>query len=210
MLDILSSGSSYLSLPENLPFEDWRDIGVQLARASGRLNWLIGDWWAFGLHRYGERKAVVQSEDWHGPSYERCMNIAYVCQTFRETSRRREVLSFGHHEAVAALPAAKADELLDWRLEGIDDRGRPRSIRELRATVDEYWPERRASAPPPRDPWPPAERVAHIVVKHADPQPMTLMVPSRPSSRASRSTPRRRWPGPARTGGAAAGAAIGH
>jgi hypothetical protein len=40
-------------------------------------------------------------------------NYANVCRAFSTTSRRRDVLSFGHHEAVAALPAREADKLLD-------------------------------------------------------------------------------------------------
>src|SRR5215208_7161407 len=63
VLDVLSSGSISLSLPENLPFEDWRNIGIQLCRASSRLNWLFVDWWNFGEHRYGDRKALVESEE---------------------------------------------------------------------------------------------------------------------------------------------------
>jgi hypothetical protein len=50
-------------------------------------------WWAYGEARYGERKAIVDAEDWEGPSFEAAMNGASVCRKF-ETSRRREVLSF--------------------------------------------------------------------------------------------------------------------
>ena len=31
-----------------------------------------------------------------------------------ETSRRREVLSFGHHTVCASLPPDEADKVLDW------------------------------------------------------------------------------------------------
>jgi hypothetical protein len=41
------------------------------------------------------------------------MDAAWVAKAF-ETSRRREVLSFNHHEEVAALPPDEADALLDW------------------------------------------------------------------------------------------------
>jgi hypothetical protein len=36
------------------------------------------------------------------------MNAASICGAFAETSRRREVLGFNYHVAVAALPAAAA------------------------------------------------------------------------------------------------------
>jgi hypothetical protein len=70
------------------------------------------DWWAFGEKRWGERKAIVEAEDWDGPSFQAAADAASVCRKF-ETSRRREVLSFNHHREVAALPPDEADALLD-------------------------------------------------------------------------------------------------
>jgi hypothetical protein len=58
--------------------------------------WAIGDWWAFGEHRYGERAAIVKSEEWEGPAFQTCMNAAWVCRRF-ETSSREEVLSYRTH-----------------------------------------------------------------------------------------------------------------
>src|SRR5438045_3362810 len=103
-----------LSLPDDLKFEDWRDIGQRLGRASNNLQWLIGDWWRHGWHRYGSR---VQQVDELGLSFQACEDCAWVCRQF-ETSRRREVLSFTHHREVAALEPARADELLDWCIRG--------------------------------------------------------------------------------------------
>ena len=32
------------------------------------LMWWLGDWWAFGAAKgYGDRKRVVEGEDWEGP-----------------------------------------------------------------------------------------------------------------------------------------------
>jgi hypothetical protein len=45
--------------------------------------------------------------------FQTCMNTGSVCKAF-STSRRREVLSFRHHEVVASLPPEQADALLDW------------------------------------------------------------------------------------------------
>lgn len=92
-----------LSLPDDLSQDDWLACGLQLAEMESGVQWWIGDWWAFGEYRYGERKALVESEDWHGPSFQACMDAAFVCRAFTETSRRREVLSFGHHREVAGL-----------------------------------------------------------------------------------------------------------
>ena len=77
-----------------------------------------------------ERKAIVEAEDWEGPSYEAAMNAASVCRKF-ETSRQREDLTFKHHAEVAALPPDEADALLDW----CEATSKPRSTRELRGEI---------------------------------------------------------------------------
>ncbi len=94
--------------------------------------WWIGDWWAYGKHRYGDRAAIVQAQDWTGPSYQVCMYAASVCRRFPTTSRRREVLTFNHHAEVAALPHDQAEALLE--------RAAPEwlSTRVLRSVVAEF------------------------------------------------------------------------
>jgi hypothetical protein len=42
---------------------------------------------ARGRKTDGERQAIVKSEDWEGPSFQACMEAAYVCKGI-ETSRR--------------------------------------------------------------------------------------------------------------------------
>lgn len=76
---------------------------------------------AYGEAR-GEHKAIVEAENWEGPSFEVCMNAGRVARAF-ETSRRREVLSFKHHHEVAALPADEADAPLDWCEEHLSSEG---------------------------------------------------------------------------------------
>jgi N6-adenosine-specific RNA methylase IME4 len=78
---------------------------------QGAIQWWIGDWWAFGEARYGDRKAIVEAEDWGGPSFQTCMDAGWVASKFT-TSRRREV-SFNHHREVAALEQADQDYWLD-------------------------------------------------------------------------------------------------
>ena len=109
----------------------WRDVGATLGKMSSATNWWIGDWWAFGEHRYGDRKALVESDDWQGPGFQSCMNAAAVAQAF-ETSRRREVLSFSHHAEAASLAADEADALLDWAEEAITTTGKAHSVRSMR------------------------------------------------------------------------------
>jgi hypothetical protein len=42
----------------------------------------VGDWWAFGESRYGDRKALVTSDGWEGPKYQTCMDAAWVSRKF--------------------------------------------------------------------------------------------------------------------------------
>jgi hypothetical protein len=141
--EIQGATGTSLTLPDDLSFEDWHDIGVQLRRTASRITWLLGDWWAFGeRQRYGERTAFVDAEDWEGPGFGACANAATVCRAF-ETSRRRETLSFSHHAEVAGLPPEEADKLLDWCLE--NNRVR-RSTRELRQRVRQVQAEKAEKA----------------------------------------------------------------
>ena len=103
--------STSLSLPETLTFEQWEEIGAELANRARKLNWWIGDWWAAGHHRYGER-ARLAARGLFGKEFKTLANIASVCRAF-EPSRRREHLSWSHHAEAAALSAPAADMLLD-------------------------------------------------------------------------------------------------
>lgn len=100
-------------LPQNMTETDWKQAGAALSRVEGALMWWIGDWWAFGEHKYGERKALVESDEWEGPVFDTCQRAGQICRTF-EPRRRRLVVPFGHHREVASLPADEADKILDW------------------------------------------------------------------------------------------------
>ena len=56
-----------IDLSGDLSFEQWLEIGAELGRAEDRLQWAIGDWWVYGEHRYGRRKAIVEAPDWQAP-----------------------------------------------------------------------------------------------------------------------------------------------
>lgn len=130
-------------LPDDLSETEWLAAGEMLGKVERSVSWWLGDWWAFGENRYGQRKNIVESEEWSGPAYQTCMDTASVCRAF-ETSRRREVLGFTHHREVAALPSNEADELLDWCEETIKLTGKPRSTKELRAEVSKRRNDRSA------------------------------------------------------------------
>jgi hypothetical protein len=122
-------------VPADLSEAEWCEAGKILGRLERSVTWCIGDWWAFGEAHYGDRKAVVEADDWEGPSFQTCMNAAAVCRAFKETSRRREVLSFTHHAEVAGRAAKEADRLLDWAQETVGETGKPRTVAALRSAV---------------------------------------------------------------------------
>jgi hypothetical protein len=124
------------SLPDKITEPQWIEAGKALARIDGTIMWWVGDWWAFGEHKYGDRRAVVEAEDWEGPAFQTCRNAAAVCRGF-ETSRRRDVLSFIVHAEVASLPEEEADRLLDWCEAVLGQTKRPPTIKALRERVKE-------------------------------------------------------------------------
>jgi hypothetical protein len=56
-------------LPNDLSEAEWRLAGERLGKVEHGIPWWIGDWWVFGKHKYGDRKAIVKSTDWKGPTY---------------------------------------------------------------------------------------------------------------------------------------------
>lgn len=138
LTDTIQLTRTSLVLSETLTENQWEEIGRGLGKIEQATQWWIGDWWAFGEHKYRDRKRLVESEGWTGPVFGTCMNAASVCRAFEETSRRREVLSFWHHAEVASdrLSSDEADEILDWAED--DGTGKPRTIREVRHRARQY------------------------------------------------------------------------
>lgn len=113
-IDLPPSQSLSLTLPDGLSFDQWQHVGRELAAREKVLNWWIGDWWAFGEHRYGDR-AEAAAADIFPLSYGALRNYGSVCRAI-ETSRRRDTLDWSHHQEVAPLAHAapeQADALLE-------------------------------------------------------------------------------------------------
>jgi hypothetical protein len=124
-----------LDLPDGLPFDQWVRIGRKLCAGQQALNWHIGDWWAFGDHRYGDR-AKVAAEGIFGREFGTLANLASVSRTF-EPSRRREVVSFTHHVETASLDPSEADALLDRaQRDHLSTRDLRREVQAIKAAND--------------------------------------------------------------------------
>lgn len=126
-------------LPEAMTEQDWKQAGFALSKIEGAMAWWIGDWWAFGEHKYGDRKAMVESDEWEGLSYQRCADIAVVCKKF-ETSFRNEVLSFTHHLACSSLPIEEALKVLDWAEKGgASVKATREKVKQVKAWLAQGW-----------------------------------------------------------------------
>jgi hypothetical protein len=113
------------------------EVGRELGRFQKATAWAFSDWFAFGEHKYGERKAIIESEDWIGPSYQSCKMAAVVCRAFEQRLRRLN-LSFGHHYEVASIKdEALRESLLDWCEGPVKNGvGKAKSIRALREELE--------------------------------------------------------------------------
>ena len=97
------------------PRSRYGGVGREFGKLDQAAQWWVGDWWAFGEKHYGDRMALVESEDWTGPAFQTCVDCATTCRAFESTSRR-VLLSFKHHRTLAALKLNPelVESLLDW------------------------------------------------------------------------------------------------
>jgi N6-adenosine-specific RNA methylase IME4 len=101
-----------LEMPEGLSFAQWAAYGVKLTSVEGAVQWWLGDWWSYPGHEYGERKEACEPGGLlENVNFQTAANYGAVAKAV-ETSRRREALTFGHHEAVAKFTPDLQDSLL--------------------------------------------------------------------------------------------------
>jgi hypothetical protein len=95
-----------------LTFQEWKSIGLTLRQFEDSFRWAIGDWWVYGNHRYGERKAIATGKKIFGLEFGTLMNYGYVAKHV-ESSLRNEALSWSHHNVVAPQEPAAQKYWLD-------------------------------------------------------------------------------------------------
>jgi len=128
---------------ENMDFGEWATAGRRLS-AMGRCGqWGLGDWIRYGNAKFGERYAWAARVT--GYDVQTLMNMVYVASRF-DISRRRENLSWSHHETIAALDPVEQDRWLDRatedRLSISDLRSELRSLRRTAAGAEDQNPAR--------------------------------------------------------------------
>jgi hypothetical protein len=125
-----------------LDFAEWIAAGRLLGGMSRCSQWGLGDWIRYGNTKFGERYSRAAKIT--GYDRQTLMNMVYVSSRF-EISRRRENLSWSHHETVAALPAEEQEHWLDLastqELSHRDLRGALRTSRADGKAVTEEAPE---------------------------------------------------------------------
>jgi hypothetical protein len=107
-----SSGSTLVAWAPNkdLDAPEWIAAGHRIGAIGRCIQWVIGDWLAFGNAKFGER--YTRASKITGYDTQTLMNMVYVASRF-EVSRRREKLSWSHHEALASMEPGEQEVWLD-------------------------------------------------------------------------------------------------
>jgi hypothetical protein len=98
-----------LTLPKNLSYEAWSEIGPKIVRVRKFCTWALSDWLNFGEAKYGQ--TFSQAADATGLQPDYLAILKYVGSRV-DTCRRRESLSFSHHRLVAPLEPEEQERFL--------------------------------------------------------------------------------------------------
>lgn len=136
----VEAGVGYVIAP-GLPVEEWVAVVKHLDRQSEAINFMVGDLLVYGEKSYGETYKAAKEAT--GRSEKTLANWKSVAKGVAPEVRTLDV-SFTHHAAVAALPAAKQTELLQKSKE------ENLSVAALTVLVKEAQP--KPPTPPPAPP----------------------------------------------------------
>ena len=118
----------------DLSYEEYIGIGKQIGKAEAACQWWIGDWYNAG-HGYGDHAAACEEA---GIDFGRAANCGMTCKQF-EFSRRRENVSFSHHQEIARIDDISTQEkLLDKCEPGPDGEPEIKNVKELRKKVSAF------------------------------------------------------------------------
>ncbi|WP_310533154.1 hypothetical protein [Novosphingobium sp.] len=98
-----------LILPDDCPYPQWLATGRSLANQKRNIDWLIGDWLAFGRAHYPEQIEMALAELGEDPK--RVKRIEATVRAF-PSHMRDASLSFDHHAHVADMPRQEALPLI--------------------------------------------------------------------------------------------------
>jgi hypothetical protein len=96
-------------LPKDMSENEWIAYGKKLDQVEMAIQWLRGDWWAYGLARkFGEGEKLAERV---GVNYGTIRNYGSVARAF-QLSLRNDNLSFDHHRL--AMTAPTMPERMRW------------------------------------------------------------------------------------------------
>jgi N6-adenosine-specific RNA methylase IME4 len=128
---------------KTLTKEQWATVGNSLSTIEAKLSWYVGDWLAASKGEawgYGDLETVCEE---FGLNYSSATSAKSVAMAY-EMSRRRQNLTFGHHQEVQGRD--DADELLDW----CEETDPSRTIKDLREEKKRRTKSIAASVPLPK------------------------------------------------------------
>jgi len=99
-----------MTFQEELPFEEWQQIGQRFGEATKRFSWALGDWLVYGGTNYKKRisaEMYEEAERTTGVDRASLLALATVCRRI-PMEKRLPHLSFEHHQAVASIANEEA------------------------------------------------------------------------------------------------------
>lgn len=111
-IETLGKPAMALEIPKKQTFDQWVEMGRELAEGQKVINWWIGDWWIAGERKYGEAKAASVAMEIFGKEYDTVRKCGWVSANF-ESVRRRTDLPFSAHEEVVTLPPKEQDRIFE-------------------------------------------------------------------------------------------------
>jgi hypothetical protein len=96
---------------ERMTFEQWLEIGVELAAMADSCQWWIGDWLLHGKAKFGDEK-YIRAAALSGFTDRPLGELQFVAESI-PAENRRDNLSWSIHAEVASLPKAQQLTFLD-------------------------------------------------------------------------------------------------
>lgn len=128
MLEVIQESKNGLVIPSSTTLDQWLAIGEAFTRAADKLQFMIGDWLAYGADKkWGDKytdAAAATGIDPHVLKQYRLISSSI------QMSTRVDQLTWSHHRAVAALDAEAQSYWLGLAVE------HKLSERELIASID--------------------------------------------------------------------------
>lgn len=118
-----------LTIAPGMKREEWERIGEALRKAESGIQWWLGDWMAYGDKEYGDKRAkAADANEQTGINVDTLITYQWVAERV-PSFRRLKVLSWSHHQAVAALkPKQQVALLAKAEAEGLSYRDLKREV----------------------------------------------------------------------------------